>query len=277
MPVHPTGTPGCFQWGGHGKVYCGRGAREKAGAQGRAAYAHGYRGAAGHARIVVGQAITYDLPHPTHLERRGSYVRFRDERGLWNVVQVDAQGLVQRPLLEGGSRAAASAVWDAVAGERAAATRAVVPQPAPSRYGPQPSSRTAGPTPARGGWRQMELRVGKADLKALGVKRAPPHNLPAFVIYKMQIDADGKVTTEVLRDHLFGEAIWYSSAQAAEADAATFAEAYAAQQPRNPNAIRVLDLAGRCIHAVVGVGMGPGAEEVPCADAPALGIARRGR
>lgn len=43
MPVHSVpGRPGCYQWGGHGKVYCGEGAREKAGRQGAAAHAHGY-------------------------------------------------------------------------------------------------------------------------------------------------------------------------------------------------------------------------------------------
>ena len=43
MPVHPRGR-GCFQWGRHGKVYCGPGARGKAERQGRAAFAGGYRG-----------------------------------------------------------------------------------------------------------------------------------------------------------------------------------------------------------------------------------------
>ena len=42
MPVHPRGR-GCFQWGTHGKVYCGPGARGKAERQGRAAHARGYR------------------------------------------------------------------------------------------------------------------------------------------------------------------------------------------------------------------------------------------
>lgn len=41
MPVHPTN--GGYQWGGHGKVYYGKGARAKAGAQGAAAHAAGYR------------------------------------------------------------------------------------------------------------------------------------------------------------------------------------------------------------------------------------------
>lgn len=46
MPVHSVpGRPGCYQWGGKGKVYCGgEGARKKAAEQGRAAYANGYRG-----------------------------------------------------------------------------------------------------------------------------------------------------------------------------------------------------------------------------------------
>jgi hypothetical protein len=43
MPVHSSGG-GCYRWGGHGKRYCGKGAKEKAAKQGAAAYAHGYRG-----------------------------------------------------------------------------------------------------------------------------------------------------------------------------------------------------------------------------------------
>lgn len=41
-PVHAA--DGGFQWGGHGKVYKGKGAKAKATAQGRAAYANGYKG-----------------------------------------------------------------------------------------------------------------------------------------------------------------------------------------------------------------------------------------
>ena len=44
MPVHHRGR-GCYQWGNHGRIYCGRGAKAKAERQGRAAYSHGYRGA----------------------------------------------------------------------------------------------------------------------------------------------------------------------------------------------------------------------------------------
>jgi uncharacterized protein len=44
MPVHKAG--GGYQWGGHGKVYKGRGAKAKAAKQGRAAYANGYKGRA---------------------------------------------------------------------------------------------------------------------------------------------------------------------------------------------------------------------------------------
>jgi len=43
MPVRKTSAG--YRWGGHGKVYKGKGARAKASRQGRAAYAHGYRGA----------------------------------------------------------------------------------------------------------------------------------------------------------------------------------------------------------------------------------------
>lgn len=46
MPVHDRGG-GCYQWGDHGKVYCGKGAREKAARQGAAAHASGYKGAKG--------------------------------------------------------------------------------------------------------------------------------------------------------------------------------------------------------------------------------------
>ena len=43
MPVHKVGSDG-YKWGKSGKVYRGKGAREKAEAQGRAAYANGYKG-----------------------------------------------------------------------------------------------------------------------------------------------------------------------------------------------------------------------------------------
>lgn len=42
MPIH--NVDGGVQWGGHGKVYRGKGARRKALAQARAAFANGYRG-----------------------------------------------------------------------------------------------------------------------------------------------------------------------------------------------------------------------------------------
>ena len=43
MPVHRTKSGG-YQWGKSGKVYFGKGAKEKAEKQGRAAYANGYKG-----------------------------------------------------------------------------------------------------------------------------------------------------------------------------------------------------------------------------------------
>lgn len=49
MPVHPVKKSGKtvgYQWGGHGKVYTGKGAKEKATKQGQAAYANGYKGSA---------------------------------------------------------------------------------------------------------------------------------------------------------------------------------------------------------------------------------------
>ncbi len=42
MPVHKVGEDS-YQWGRHGKVYSGPDARAKAEAQGRAAFANGYR------------------------------------------------------------------------------------------------------------------------------------------------------------------------------------------------------------------------------------------
>ena len=42
MPVHKVN--GGYRWGSHGKIYKGKGAKQKAVRQGRAAYANGYRG-----------------------------------------------------------------------------------------------------------------------------------------------------------------------------------------------------------------------------------------
>lgn len=47
MPVHAVKKNGKivgYQWGKSGKIYRGKDAKKKAAAQGRAAYAHGYRG-----------------------------------------------------------------------------------------------------------------------------------------------------------------------------------------------------------------------------------------
>ena len=44
MPVHKE--QGGYQWGSSGKVYKGKDAKAKAAAQGRAAYANGYKGSA---------------------------------------------------------------------------------------------------------------------------------------------------------------------------------------------------------------------------------------
>jgi len=49
MPTHPVKKNGRivgYQWGHSGKVYHGKDAEKKANAQGRAAYAHGYKGRA---------------------------------------------------------------------------------------------------------------------------------------------------------------------------------------------------------------------------------------
>lgn len=47
MPVHPVRQNGRivgWQWGNSGKIYRGKDAKKKAEEQGRAAYAHGYKG-----------------------------------------------------------------------------------------------------------------------------------------------------------------------------------------------------------------------------------------
>jgi len=48
MPVHAVrdkrGRVKGYRWGNKGKLYTGKGAKAKAGRQGRAAYANGYRG-----------------------------------------------------------------------------------------------------------------------------------------------------------------------------------------------------------------------------------------
>ena len=45
MPVHRVKTPKGigYRWGNHGHIYYGKDAREQAAAQGRAAYAAGYK------------------------------------------------------------------------------------------------------------------------------------------------------------------------------------------------------------------------------------------
>jgi len=42
MPVHKV--KGGWRWGKHGKIYRGKNAKKKSQKQGRAAYAHGYKG-----------------------------------------------------------------------------------------------------------------------------------------------------------------------------------------------------------------------------------------
>lgn len=47
MPVKKVNLPGNktgYKWGSQGRVYTGAGAKQKAQAQGRAAYASGYKG-----------------------------------------------------------------------------------------------------------------------------------------------------------------------------------------------------------------------------------------
>ena len=41
MPVHKVGKD-CYQWGNSGKVYCGKGAKQKAEAQGKAVRSSGW-------------------------------------------------------------------------------------------------------------------------------------------------------------------------------------------------------------------------------------------
>jgi len=58
MPVHPVREKGHiigYQWGGSGKIYRGEDAKKKAEAQGRAAYAHGYRGPGAARKVLLGK------------------------------------------------------------------------------------------------------------------------------------------------------------------------------------------------------------------------------
>ena len=50
MPVHKVTKNGKtgYQWGSHGKIYTGPGAKERAAKQGQAAYANGYQGSKVH-------------------------------------------------------------------------------------------------------------------------------------------------------------------------------------------------------------------------------------
>lgn len=60
MPVHKV--QGGYQWGSHGKVYA---SKEKAEAQGRAAYANGYKGDQGAGAKALTDAIQNFQPkHP---------------------------------------------------------------------------------------------------------------------------------------------------------------------------------------------------------------------
>jgi|GEM_PF-2482076 len=95
MPVHHRGR-GCYQWGRHGKVYCGLGARGKAERQGQAAFAGGYRSAelAPVRRGATGETL-YHVTHPSNqdsIQTRGLLRRHSlwHERGIF---------LSQRPTL----------------------------------------------------------------------------------------------------------------------------------------------------------------------------------
>lgn len=63
MPVHKctrNGKSG-HQWGGHGKCYTGPGSAKKAGKQGAAAHAHGYKG---DSVIQNGAIVEQQTPKP---------------------------------------------------------------------------------------------------------------------------------------------------------------------------------------------------------------------
>lgn len=68
MPVHKEGSG--YQWGGHGKVYTGPGAKEKAAAQGAAAHANGYQGDAAPCTAAPYSAVKDCLV--TQMKQRGS-------------------------------------------------------------------------------------------------------------------------------------------------------------------------------------------------------------
>lgn len=58
MPVHKVGKD-CYQWGEHGKIYCGKGAKAKAEKQEKAAYANGYKG--NEKKDIVGYEGLYQI------------------------------------------------------------------------------------------------------------------------------------------------------------------------------------------------------------------------
>src|SRR5208337_3209674 len=69
MPVRRRGKD-CYQWGTHGRVYCGPGAYQKAARQGRAAYSRGYRGEEEMDRKLSPRAAGADYAHE---QLAGSY------------------------------------------------------------------------------------------------------------------------------------------------------------------------------------------------------------
>lgn len=56
MPIHKEGSG--YQWGHHGAVYRGKGAREKAAKQAAAAHANGFKGDSVRERLECGEYVS---------------------------------------------------------------------------------------------------------------------------------------------------------------------------------------------------------------------------
>jgi len=64
MPIHEE--DGGYQWGGHGKVYRGKGAKVKAAKQAAAAHAHGFQGddlKSGSSQETISKNIETEINH----------------------------------------------------------------------------------------------------------------------------------------------------------------------------------------------------------------------
>ena len=107
MPVHAVaGHPGCYRWGRHGKIYCGKGARAKSERQGRAIRASGFTG-----NKLVGELVLHQTSNALRTDpTRTSLIRRRFQAEMMRrvkkliaalrefLIEKDALGLKQKKL-----------------------------------------------------------------------------------------------------------------------------------------------------------------------------------